>query len=47
MTDYGSRDIPLSWDVFVTPGVPVVDNDLPPGEKTAAVAADFINSHLR
>src|SRR5438093_4864200 len=27
------RDIPLSWDVFVTPGIPTVTSDLPPGTK--------------
>jgi len=32
MTEYGLRDLPLRWDVFVTPAVPVVDNELPPGE---------------
>ena len=25
--------MPLKWDVFVTPGIPIVSNDLPPGEK--------------
>jgi hypothetical protein len=24
--------VPLSWKVFVTPGVPTVSDDLPPGE---------------
>ncbi len=33
MTESGPRDLPLRWDVFVTPAVPIVDNDLPPGEK--------------
>lgn len=32
MAEFGPRDLPLRWDVFVTPAVPVVDNDLPPGE---------------
>jgi glyoxylase-like metal-dependent hydrolase (beta-lactamase superfamily II) len=32
MTESGLRDLPLRWDVFVTPAVPVVDMDLPPGE---------------
>jgi metallo-beta-lactamase superfamily protein len=32
MTEFGPRDLPLRWDVFVTPEVPIVDNDLPPGE---------------
>src|SRR5262249_22160829 len=31
MTDVAHRDIPLGWDVFVTPGIPVVISDLPPG----------------
>jgi hypothetical protein len=31
MTDTETRDIPLSWDVFVTPGTAVVTSDLPPG----------------
>ena len=26
-----TRDIPLNWDVFVTPGIPTVTSDLPPG----------------
>lgn len=26
-----SGDIPLTWDMFVTPGIPVVTSDLPPG----------------
>ena len=33
MTEVKTRDIPLNWDVFVTPGIPTVSNDLPPGEK--------------
>ncbi len=33
MTNVGTRDIPLKWDVFVTPGIPVVTSDLPPGAK--------------
>ena len=32
MAEFGPRDLPLRWDVFVTPAVPVFDNDLPPGE---------------
>jgi len=28
-----TRDIPLNWDVFVTPGIPMVTSDLPPGTK--------------
>jgi len=31
MTDIETRDIPLNWDVFVTPGIPTVTSDLPPG----------------
>src|SRR6266852_1351137 len=31
MTEVETRDIPLNWDVFVTPGIPVVTSDLPPG----------------
>ena len=33
MTDIRTRDIPLNWDVFVTPGIPMVTSDLPPGTK--------------
>ena len=33
MTEFGTRDIPLKWDVFVTPGIPAVTSDLPPGAK--------------
>src|SRR6266851_7705392 len=33
MTEVGTRDIPLKWDVFVTPGIPIVTRDLPPGMK--------------
>ena len=33
MTDIRTRDIPLNWDVFVTPGIPTVMSDLPPGTK--------------
>jgi glyoxylase-like metal-dependent hydrolase (beta-lactamase superfamily II) len=33
MTEVGTRDIPLKWDVFVTPGIPIATNDLPPGTK--------------
>ena len=36
MTEVGTRDIPpLNWDVFVTPGIPIVTRDLPPGVKEA------------
>ena len=31
MTEVRTRDIPLNWDVFVTPGIPTVTSDLPPG----------------
>jgi glyoxylase-like metal-dependent hydrolase (beta-lactamase superfamily II) len=32
MTDIETRDMPLRWDVFVTPGVPQsITSDLPPG----------------
>src|SRR5260370_15131559 len=31
MTDIETRDIPLGWEVLVTPGLPVVSCDLPPG----------------
>ena len=34
MTEVATRrDIPLNWDVFVTPGIPMVTSDLPPGAK--------------
>jgi glyoxylase-like metal-dependent hydrolase (beta-lactamase superfamily II) len=33
MTEVRTRDIPLSWDVFVTPSIPTVTTDLPPGTK--------------
>src|SRR5215203_1921212 len=33
MTEVGTRDIPLKWDVFVTPGIPIATSDLPPGTK--------------
>jgi len=33
MTEVGTRDLPLKWDVFVTPGMPTVTSDLPPGAK--------------
>src|SRR6266436_5064720 len=31
MTDIETRDMPLNWEVFVTPGIPTVTSDLPPG----------------
>src|SRR6266700_3644029 len=33
MTEIRTRDIPLKWDVCVTPGIPMVTSDLPPGAK--------------
>jgi glyoxylase-like metal-dependent hydrolase (beta-lactamase superfamily II) len=33
MAEVATRDIPLNWDVFVTPDIPVVISDLPPGMK--------------
>jgi glyoxylase-like metal-dependent hydrolase (beta-lactamase superfamily II) len=33
MTEYGPQDRPLTWDVFVTPGIPIVISDLPPGQE--------------
>ena len=33
MTEVRTRDIPLNWDVFVTPGIPTVTSDLPPGKQ--------------
>ena len=34
MTKVGSIDIqPLNWDVFATPGIPIVTGDMPPGLK--------------
>jgi len=33
MTELITRDIPLNWDVFVTPGIPMVTSDLPPGTR--------------
>ena len=33
MTETRARDILLNWDVFVTPGIPTVTSDLPPGTK--------------
>src|SRR5258708_24670280 len=31
MTGSEAGDMPLSWEVFVTPGIPIVTSDLPPG----------------
>ena len=33
MTEVRTRGIPLKWDVFVTPAIPSVTSDLPPGAK--------------
>jgi glyoxylase-like metal-dependent hydrolase (beta-lactamase superfamily II) len=34
MNEVGSGDIPpLNWDVFMTPGIPIVTGDMPPGVK--------------
>jgi glyoxylase-like metal-dependent hydrolase (beta-lactamase superfamily II) len=46
MTKNQARDIPdLNWDVFVTPGIPITTNDLPPTVAQAmfqAIAATLI-----
>src|SRR5258708_19947230 len=32
MTNIETRDMPLNWDVYVTPGIPqIITSDLPPG----------------
>ncbi len=33
MTEVGTLDPRLNWDVFVTPDIPIVISDLPPGTK--------------
>jgi glyoxylase-like metal-dependent hydrolase (beta-lactamase superfamily II) len=33
MTEVGTGDLPLNWDVFMTPGIPIVTSDMPPGVK--------------
>jgi len=33
MIEFGTRDIPLNWEVFVTPSIAVVISDLPAGVK--------------
>jgi glyoxylase-like metal-dependent hydrolase (beta-lactamase superfamily II) len=33
MSEIGTRNTPLNWDVLVAPGIPVVTDDLPPGAK--------------
>jgi glyoxylase-like metal-dependent hydrolase (beta-lactamase superfamily II) len=30
MAEAGTRDFALRWEVFVTPGIPMVTSDLPP-----------------
>jgi hypothetical protein len=47
MTEVATGDIPLNWDVFVTPSIPTVTSDLPPGMKQRDVVADIGDSHLR
>jgi glyoxylase-like metal-dependent hydrolase (beta-lactamase superfamily II) len=46
MTEVGTRDTaPLNWGVFVTPGIPIATNDLPPDMKQAmfqAIASTLI-----
>src|SRR5437879_9084378 len=37
----------LKWDVFVTPGIPVVISDPPPGTKQRILVADIVDPHLR
>ena len=40
MTEVGNRNSsPLNWDVFVTPGIPIATNDLPPGVNQAMFQA--------
>ncbi len=31
MIEVATGDLPMNWDVFVTPGIPAVTSDLPPG----------------
>jgi glyoxylase-like metal-dependent hydrolase (beta-lactamase superfamily II) len=33
MAELRTADVPLNWKVFVTPGIPAVTSDLPPGAK--------------
>jgi glyoxylase-like metal-dependent hydrolase (beta-lactamase superfamily II) len=33
MAEVETQDVPLKWDVFVTPGIPAVTSDLPPGAR--------------
>ena len=46
MPEVGTRDIPLNWDVLITPGIPIATSDLPPGTKQAYVSGDSVNPHL-
>jgi glyoxylase-like metal-dependent hydrolase (beta-lactamase superfamily II) len=41
MSEVGTRDIQpqLNWDVLITPGIPIVTSDLPPGIKQAMFQA--------
>jgi len=46
MTDMETRDMPLNWEVFVTPGIPTVTSDLPPGTEQrmwSPIAATLIS----
>ena len=45
MPEVGTRDIPLNWDVFITPGIPIATSDLPP--ETGVVSGYSVNTHLR
>jgi len=33
MIEVATELLALTWDVFVTPGIPIVTSDLPPGTK--------------
>jgi len=46
MTEAGTRDSALRWEVFVTPGIPTVASDSP-RHGTADVVADIFNPRLR
>jgi len=39
MTEIATRDIPLNCEVFVTPGIPTITSDLPPGTKQLEVTS--------
>ena len=46
MTDMETRDMSLNWEVFVTPGIPTVTSDLPPGTEQrlwSPIAATLIS----